>query len=214
MQKYKLHIFLLLAFIYLVGIVGISFPESRNLFLSMTPLSLLLSFGVILLYHRDWSARFVLFMSMIFLLSLFLEMIGVATGAIFGEYRYGKSLGPLILGTPLLIGINWAMLVYASLALFTFIRVPAWAMVGLSALILVFFDRTMEPVAHHLHMWYWPDNAIPTQNYIAWFVAAALFAWLGIALKINFKNTAARFVIGLQFCFFLLLNIIFNSISA
>jgi len=70
----------------------------------------------------------------------------------------------------------------------------------------------MEPVSHHLHMWYWPDNQIPPQNYIAWFFAALFFAWLGTVLNVNFKNMVARFVIITQFLFFLILNIIFKIV--
>jgi putative membrane protein len=213
MLKWKSKILWGIAIIYVVGIVGISFPQTRNRVLSLSPLNLVSSFGLILAYHRDWSWKFLIFVICVFVLSLVLEIVGVATGAVFGEYHYGDSLGPLLYGAPFVIGLNWVMLVYASHALFTFFTINRYLRILISAIILVVFDMAMEPVSHHLHMWYWPDNVVPPQNYLAWFIAALFFAWLGSFLQVNFKNMVARFVIVTQFLFFLVLNIVFRILE-
>src|SRR5210317_2015499 len=43
------------------------------------------------------------------------ELIGVQTGLLFGEYAYGSALGPKLMGVPLIIGVNWLAIVLASI---------------------------------------------------------------------------------------------------
>ncbi|MBK7882949.1 MAG: carotenoid biosynthesis protein [Chitinophagaceae bacterium] len=39
------------------------------------------------------------------------EIIGVKTGFLFGNYSYGIVLGPKIQSVPILIGINWFIII-------------------------------------------------------------------------------------------------------
>ena len=45
-----------------------------------------------------------------FLTGMITEILGVQWGWIFGNYQYGDALGYKVLGVPLLIGVNWALL--------------------------------------------------------------------------------------------------------
>jgi putative membrane protein len=40
-------------------------------------------------------------------------MLGVHTGILFGNYKYGNALGLKLNDVPILIGINWFIVVYA-----------------------------------------------------------------------------------------------------
>ena len=40
------------------------------------------------------------------------EIIGTATGGLFGDYQYGNVLGPSIQKVPFIIGINWFITIY------------------------------------------------------------------------------------------------------
>ena len=40
------------------------------------------------------------------------ELVGTKTGMLFGDYSYGKVLGPALQGVPLIIGINWFIMMY------------------------------------------------------------------------------------------------------
>jgi uncharacterized membrane protein len=45
------------------------------------------------------------------------EAVGVATGAPFGRYSYAGTLGPQLLGVPLLVPLAWTMMAYPALLL-------------------------------------------------------------------------------------------------
>jgi uncharacterized membrane protein len=48
-------------------------------------------------------------------LALVAEAVGVATGLPFGRYAYAQSLGPQVLGVPLLVPVAWVMMAYPAL---------------------------------------------------------------------------------------------------
>jgi uncharacterized membrane protein len=50
-------------------------------------------------------------------LGLAAEAVGVATGLPFGRYAYAGTLGPRILGVPLLVPLAWTMMAYPALLL-------------------------------------------------------------------------------------------------
>ena len=56
--------------------------------------------------------------AVIFLVGLGIEIIGVSTKAIFGNYSYGNALGVKVFDTPLLIGMNWLFLIYTTRLVF------------------------------------------------------------------------------------------------
>ncbi len=49
--------------------------------------------------------------------SLLVEVIGIRTGVPFGGYRYGRTLGPEVLGVPLVVPLAWTMMAYPCLLL-------------------------------------------------------------------------------------------------
>jgi uncharacterized membrane protein len=50
-------------------------------------------------------------------LGLLAESVGVATGFPFGSYRYASSLGPALMGVPLVVPLAWAMMAYPAVLL-------------------------------------------------------------------------------------------------
>src|SRR5689334_23098853 len=97
-----------------VGVVLRIFPASRGLALAVTPILLL---GVNLLAILSVLAgattsnrmRALAWVGIVYALTLAAEVIGVATGAIFGAYSYGEVLGFKLLEVPLIIGLNWVV---------------------------------------------------------------------------------------------------------
>jgi bisanhydrobacterioruberin hydratase len=110
------------------------------------------------------------------------EAAGVATGQIFGEYTYGPTLGWAWRGVPLLIAFNWVLVVHGAFCLSG--RIGAVLAGDLAqardraatGVVAVIFDFLMEPVAIRLDYWRWAGDAVPLQNYVAWFAIAALSA--------------------------------------
>ncbi len=112
------------------------------------------------------------------------EAVGVATGAVFGAYTYGATLGPAWLGVPVLIAFNWVLVVHGAVCLAAWV-IPEGggvrrrlAVVLLGALVATGFDFIMEPVAIRLDYWTWAGGGIPVQNYAAWFSIALAAAAL------------------------------------
>ncbi len=125
---------------------------------------------------------FVLWIAVAYVFTFGMEAVGVATGAVFGEYTYGPTLGWSWRGVPLIIAFNWVMVVNGAMSLATRlvpVSVGKWRMpllVLLTAGGSTLFDFIMEPVAIRLNYWTWTQGAIPLQNYAAWFGLAALLA--------------------------------------
>lgn len=76
-----------------------------------------------------------------------IELIGIITGLIFGEYAYGSGLGLKLFDVPLIIGLNWAILVFATAALTQQFLWPTWLKATLAATLMVAYDFFLEPVA-------------------------------------------------------------------
>ncbi len=179
-------------------------------FMSLTPFNLLLTTGVLLAFHRGWTPAFFLFCAVAALGGFFAEVLGVQTGLLFGEYTYGKVLGPKLWGTPFMIGVNWLMLLYCSCSLSDRLAGGIWAKAGLAALLMVALDGFIEPVAIALGFWTWTGGQVPAMNYVGWFAVSYLLAYIAFWLPFRKKNPMALPVLGLQWLFFLANNLAFS----
>lgn len=132
---------------------------------------------------RKWG--FLLWCFIIALGGYLLEVFAVHSGIIFGQYEYNVTLQPVIFGVPIVIGAAWLSMLLVSAALVqrllskTFRKTP-YIFALLTAGLMVLFDAVMEPAAVKLNYWHWENSQIPLQNYAAWFVIGAVFAWSGI----------------------------------
>ena len=82
-----------------------------------TPLVTLAGFTFALLHagQREGWGRALRLLALVFVVSLFFESVGVATGWVYGPYHYTDQLGPKFLGlVPYLIPIAWFMMSYPS----------------------------------------------------------------------------------------------------
>jgi putative membrane protein len=62
--------------------------------------------------QQSKNVGFIIFVASVFVIGFFSETVGVKTGLIFGEYSYGKALGFQWMQVPLLIGLNWFIIIY------------------------------------------------------------------------------------------------------
>ncbi len=198
-----------LAIVYLVGITGI-LGNIHPQFIYLTPINLLFSTVLVLLNHGPWKAAHVGFLVLCFVIGFFSEVLGVQTGLIFGEYSYGDVLGLKLWGTPLMIGVNWLMLVYCSCVTVNHITVdsPAWLKATLAAGAMVLLDILIEPVAIDYRFWTWEEAKVPLQNYLAWFLIALVLCFLFQKMIGARKNKVAVVLFILQFLFFLILGVV------
>lgn len=195
---------------YIIGAVGLLFPYSQSFFIWLIPLSLLFNLLVLLHFHQKWERKHIGLFVGITVMGFFIEVAGVNTGIVFGKYHYDYALGFEIFETPLIIGINWLLLIYCTYILMSRIKIHAILKNLLGSSVMLGYDIILEPVAIKLSMWHWLSDAIPLRNYAAWFViSSVMFAILQV-FKVKFSNSLALVILFSQFGFFLILNLGFK----
>lgn len=194
-----------LSIIYTVGIFGMIY--SPVLFSSLTPINLLLAAALLFYFQEEKNKDFFRFFILVFAASFAIEMLGVETGKIFGSYHYGDALGYKIKGTPPIIGLNWVVLTYCSGIIARRFYTSIFAKALLGAFLMVVFDYSIELYAANADLWYWQNDTIPLQNFIAWFVFSFFFHLLFSTFKFKKENPLAFFLFLIQFLFFIILNL-------
>src|SRR5665647_154739 len=177
----------ILLWVYGVGLTGMLVPFTHDLFVLITPLNLL--FAAAFLFWRNKPETKVIVTGLVIIITAFIiEATGVNTGRIFGAYSYGRALGPALWNTPLIIGLNWFMLIYCTNAitrqLWSLLSTGKEVRPGLAegafiiitgTLLMVLYDLLLEPAATRLDMWSWDGSNIPFRNFIAWFVISLVY---------------------------------------
>ena len=185
-----------------VGVAGFSMEAWKPLFALLTPFNLLLTNILLGLFHRVWSRRFAFWALLTALAGWLVEVAGVQTGLIFGEYAYLDVLGFKPGGAPLLIGVNWLMLVYVAGVLCSRIKASWWLQAAAGASLMTLLDVIMEPVAIRLEFWTWFGQHPPLQNYIAWWLIAFVLLIGFYQLPQRPHNRFAVWVLASQILFF------------
>jgi uncharacterized membrane protein len=195
-------IFIILPLMYLAGLIGLNVPLLEPYFRLLTPFNLIASLALLLLFHTDWRPSFLLYCVLAFSVGFLVEVAGVHTGLIFGEYAYGAALGFKLAEVPLVIGTNWLMLTYLCGSVSDRLPYGRGAKIAAAAALMTLLDVLIEPVAIRLDFWSWNADQIPVQNYIAWYAISALlfFAFFFFPFKKN--NILAPLLLVLQFLFF------------
>ncbi len=192
---------------YSVGIAGLLIPAQHDLFARLTPFGLLLNLSLLLLYHPGWNTRMVIFGLVVFFTGFLIEAVGVATGSIFGSYAYSPVMGFRLWDTPLIIGVNWLLLIYTTWDLVGRIRTSNLIRIFMAAALMVIYDLFLEPAAIKLDLWSWDGIMIPLQNYFAWFIISFLFFIFASLMKIKLKNRLSISLWFILLTFFILLNL-------
>jgi putative membrane protein len=182
-----------------------------------TPFNLLLMLLLTLWVEENRDQRFWFSFGLLFALGMVAEMIGTNTGLLFGDYQYGSTLGLGIMHVPLVIGINWFLVVFGAHSLIRQLAekwMPAqpnykwmrlFAICLDTALLATFFDWIIEPVAMRFDYWSWQNDIIPQFNYLCWFLLALFMA--GILEFVKRKpNPFATHLFWIQLLFFLSLR--------
>ncbi len=206
-----------------IGLVGLLFFD-KAFFLAATPFNLLLSFALLIWTQQEKNWHFIIFFITCFLVGITVEIIGINTGILFGDYAYGDVLGYKFKNVPLLIGVNWFIIIYCSgISIHTLLMkainrvaldsgktptaLKALSVIVDGATLAVFFDWLLEPVAVKLGYWVWNgDGSIPLFNYICWFVVSLLLLAIFHFAKFSKQNKFAVNLLLIQLMFFLLLR--------
>ena len=202
--QYKRVLWLTIGFLWLVhlsAVIGINLGY-EEWFITKTPFNLLLIFvSMLLLYPLTEKRSFLVFL-WIFLGGMIAEIIGVNTGLLFGDYVYAHNLGPKIGGVPILIGINWAVLVICGAEIANQTQFSLYVKAAIGALLMVLLDFLIEPLAPGLGFWSWTTPDAPLFNYITWFVLAFLLNVLFLKSGVKGNKTLVVNIYLTQLVFF------------
>jgi uncharacterized membrane protein len=102
---------------------------------------------------------------------LLVEALGVATGVPFGRYEYTGTLGPQLLGVPVVVPLAWTWMAWPAW-LAAGRLVPGWWRVPVGAVALAGWDLFLDPQMVAAGYWRWAGGDIPLTNYLGWFAVA------------------------------------------
>ena len=210
-----------------IGLIGILYFD-RQFFVQATVINLLLMFALLIWTQQKKNRFFFLFVIVTILVGLAAEIVGVNTGALFGDYTYGNVLGYKFMKVPLIIGINWFVIIYCCgisihmLLMKAINRISsetktkpmtlkAISVIVDGATIAVFFDWVMEPVAVKLGFWKWgEDGEAPFYNYVCWLMVSNIILAIFHFSRFDKQNKFAVNLLLIQMMFFLLLRTFLN----
>jgi putative membrane protein len=197
----------LVVLFFSVGFVGFTQPAYSNQFKQLVPFHLLLMFVLMVISHEDRNKAFFTFLLVTFVAGFLVEFVGVKTGLIFGNYNYGTTLGYKLADIPVLIGVNWILVIYSAgvfMMMFEIKNVIIRSLIG--AFLITALDFFIEPVAIKYDYWSWAGLNVPFQNYVGWFIFSFALLRLFFHLKFRKNNFAAIVLFIVQFVFFFVLN--------
>ncbi len=194
-----------LIIIYTVGLVGLN-TSWRDEIAALTPYTLSLSVLVLFLNHREWNRYFVIFVAFASISGYLIELIGVESKIIFGIYSYGETLGYKLYGVPVIMGLNWFLMVYSCGMVANLFRYGVFLKSIIGAFLMVILDLSLEPVAVILDFWTWENGIIPLQNYVAWFAVAFILLIYFHKLGLKKMNRIAVGLFIIQYIFFFILS--------
>lgn len=142
---------------------------------------------------RAWGLRGILvFMAICTVVGNVVENIGVATGFPFGHYSFLDIMGPKIHSVPVLLGLAYIGMAYASWRLGAVLvgrgsaagsRPGILAVPLVAAVFMTAWDVAQDAVwSTMLHAWAWYDGGmwfgVPLQNYFGWYCNTFLIFFL------------------------------------
>lgn len=208
-NKTKVCIVVILLF-HLVGLIGFIIPSLSVLFMSLVHWHLLLMLGIILYSHDSLNKSFAVFALITAVAGFIAECIGVHTGLLFGNYNYGSTLGSKLFEVPLMIGVNWFLLIYSAGVALKRSRIGnKYLRVIAGAAILTLLDVLIEPIAIRFDYWHWTGGIIPMKNYICWFLVSTVLLFVFEKFEFKRQSVVAMVLLVTQFVFFAVLNFVY-----
>ena len=197
---YKSYFLYFLILVYISGSIG--FVVNPSFFSPFTPYTLLLTCFVFLIHSPLVDKKFIVAFFSIAFCGFIIEIIGVKTGLIFGKYAYGNALGYKLLNVPLIISINWAMLICSGIIVVSRIFTNKIIVLAVAAILVTCIDLLIEQVAPKLDFWQFEGRLPGLQNYLSWIGVAFFSSYFFYPTIIKGKFTASLTILILQIIFF------------
>ena len=203
----KISVFLIWL-IHISGALGLLYYDII-FFAALTPINLYLTALLLMINQKNPGIKELIGIGLIFFTGIIVEYLGVNYNLIFGEYDYGKNMGPKFFGVPFLIGVNWIIITLTAGGIAnTFFKKNKYLTILFGSILMVFIDFFIEPVAPVLDFWEFKGNIVPISNYTGWLFTGLITQSV---YYITFKEKEFTFSINLYsaiLVFFLLLNLL------
>lgn len=199
-KTYKSYFLYFLILVYISGSIG--FVVNPPFFSPFTPYTLLLTCFVFLIHSPLADKKFIFAFFSVAFLGFIIEVIGVKTGLIFGKYSYGNGLGIKLLEVPLIISINWAMLIFAGITTVSRIFANKITVLIVASLVVTGIDLLIEQVAPKLDFWQFEGGLPGIHNYLGWIGVAFFTSYFFYPTIIKGNRTVSLIILILQIIFF------------
>ena len=197
--------------IFIVWLINVSgffgmFSDQKELFLKFTPYAILMSFILIFINSKIIQKGFITSIILIAIFGFIIEYLGANYGILFGAYSYGENLGLKVGNVPLIMAINWILLIIITGNFSEKVFKNSLASkVIFGSLLMVILDFFIEFSAPKLDYWEFVKHPVPLSNYIWWFLFSIIFH---IIYQINIKEkeyVLSQNILLIHFLFFGLL---------
>lgn len=199
---------ILLMVIYMTSLVGFITPHQQTWYLYYTPYFILLNALLLGLYHKNWNKGIFKFIVATLSIGMFIEIIAVQSTVLYGNYRFGNSLGLQIMEVPLIMPIYWFILSYSTAIIVE--KLPLknqWISINIAAILMTGLSGLIQQVAAPLDFWYLEGTTNLVRYLSLYFGVGLGIQYLFQQLTIDAKNPIAIYVYGGLLVFFLgLLN--------
>lgn len=199
--------FLIILF-HVIGFFGFLIKDLHGFFITLVPFHLMLMTAILLVNFKHHNKLVFYSVAGIGLAGYLIEVLGVHTNLIFGSYSYGNTLGIKILSVPLIMSLNWILMVFAVggklRGIFGKHKISR-TLIG--AFLMVCIDFFIEPVAITFDYWSWENVEVPIHNYIGWFVISIIMMAFYNYFDFKKTNYVGNTLLYCQIIFFIGLNI-------
>lgn len=197
-------------FVWLINISGFFglLSDQKDFFLIMSPLAILITFILLILNYDFKQKGFITALISIITIGFLVEFLGVNYDLFFGSYEYGNSLGYKIGGVPIIMSVNWLVLIFLA-GSFTEKIIPNSLLLKVlfGSLLMVFLDIFLEICAPKLDYWKFNEEVVPISNYNSWFIISAICLYIYFKLIKEKEYTLSTNMLAIHFAFFGLLSI-------
>ena len=197
-------------FVWLINISGFFglLSDQKDFFLIMSPLAILITFILLILNYDFKQKGFITALISIITIGFLVEFLGVNYDLFFGSYEYGNNLGYKIGGVPIIMSVNWLVLIFLA-GSFTEKIIPNSLLLKVlfGSLLLVFLDIFLEVCAPKLDYWKFNEEVVPISNYNSWFIISAICLYIYFKLIKEKEYTLSTNMLAIHFAFFGLLSI-------
>jgi bisanhydrobacterioruberin hydratase len=206
-EKLNKYIINFLYAIFAVGAAGHLSGKTFHYAVLVTPFILLLT-GIIILFFlfKQGEFKILIWLLLVYAFIYLMQVIGIRTGLIFGDYLFGERLGANYFGVPLIIGLNYTLVIFCAVFISKLAGNGKYLTALLAALLVIILDFQIEPAAVKLQYWEWHENIVPLKNYYTWFVIAFFSSLFFDKLKLEISNPVFLHFYLVQLLFFSVLT--------